>query len=174
MFYDPHAMRSKNSKILTAPSTSVLLLALAALTLVSCNTASGPVTAFDTLPPSVTSDFGQLKFASPPASGSINTCIGPFVAQIQDGNGNALANEAEETVQLALTETSGTATFYSDSNCTQPFTDPNGAGPSIPSGSSSANFYLEFPDPASDVSVSATADADFAGSHVATATINVN
>jgi hypothetical protein len=174
MFYGVHAMRCKNSEILPAPLVSQILLPLAALALVSCNSASGPVDAFDRLPPAVTSDFGQVEFASPPTSGSINTCIGPFVVQIQDGNRNALPNESQNNVQVALTESSGTGTFYSDANCTQPFTDPNGSGPSIPSGSTSATFYLEFSAPASNVTVKANAEADFSGNEIATTTINVN
>jgi hypothetical protein len=171
-------MRSKNSKILRSLSINRLLLplvALSAFSMMGCNPASGPTDAFDILPPTITSEFGQLEFAAAPTTGLPNTCIGPFVVQIQDGSGNALGNESGNNVGVSLVESSGTATFYTDSVCSQAIDDPNGAGPSIAAGETSVGFYLDFPAMESDVTITATADADFSiGSNVATTTLNVN
>jgi hypothetical protein len=146
---------------------SLPALLFAALLLGGCE--SGPVTAFDTLP----SKFGQLSFSAAPKSGLANTCLGPFVAQLQDSEGDPLASTSESEVSMTLIESSQTATFYSDGSCTQSF-DPIAGSPSIPDGSSSLSFYLVFPAPVSDVTVTATADGDFSGAEKAVVTLNVN
>lgn len=150
-----------------------VLLFMAALTLGACNSASGPTTAYDTFPPPVATEFGEVVFASPPSSGQANTCIGPFIFQILDSEGNPLPNDSDDPVLVSLFESSQTASFYSDSACTQPLGSIDNQLISV--GESSMTFYLEFPSAVSDVTITATAAGDFpADSEVATTTINVN
>ena len=153
-------------------SASLPPLLFAAFVLAGC-TGSGPADAFDLLPPTVTSEFGQLTFSSAPTSGLANTCIGPFISQIQDSDGNPLINSSDTPISLTLIESSQTATFYSDGACIQSF-DPIAGSPPIPDGANSVTFYLEFPAPVSNVTITATGDGDFSGGEKTVATLNVN
>jgi hypothetical protein len=154
-------------------SASFAALLLAALALSGCE--SGPVTAYDTLPSQpVTFEFGKLMFASALTSGLANTCLGPFITQIEDSEGNPLANSSEEAISVSLTDSSNSASFFSDNACLDSF-DPISPGPSIPVGASSVTFYLVFPSPVSDVAISATAVGDFSEDNEKTSvTLNVN
>jgi hypothetical protein len=152
---------------------SLPALLLTALALGGCE--SGPVTAFDTLPSQpVTFEFGKLMFASAPTSGLANTCLGPFITQIEDSDGSALANSSEEAISVSLTDSSYSAAFFSDSACLDSFV-PISPGPTIPVGASSVTFYLVFPAPASGVVISATAVGDFSEDNEKTSTtLSVN
>jgi len=154
-------------------SASLSALLFAALVLGGCE--SGPVTAFDTLPSQpVTFEFGKLTFASAPASGLANTCIGPFTTQIEDSDGSPLANSSDADIPISLTDSSNSATFFSDSACTDSF-ESISPGPSIPVGASSVTFYLVFPAPVSGVVISATAAGDFSqDDEMASTSLNVN
>jgi len=154
-------------------SASLSALLFAALALGGCE--SGPVTAFDTLPSQpVTFEFGKLMFASAPLSGLANTCLGPFVTQIEDSDGSPLANSSEADISVSLTDSSNSATFFSDSACLDSF-EAISPGPPIAVGASSVTFYLVFPAPVSDVVISATAIGDFSENNDKTSTtLNVN